>query len=159
MKTSNTLFLILSLFALILLLSGCMNNSAPQTLSISNTKGYEGVLVSGASSLVETSGYEEILVKGEDKANALIDLLNGEDLVEATEKELQEKTDELKEPGSYRMLLYNQPSANRTSEDIYILLFYKDGTIQVNQEGSSYFIANPPKDLLTQLKSDWNITF
>lgn len=67
MKTSNKLFLILSFFALILLLSGCMNASASQTLSISNTKGYEGVLVSGASSLVETSGYEEILVSGEDK--------------------------------------------------------------------------------------------
>lgn len=85
--------------------------------------------------------------------------MNGKELVEASEKELQERTDELEEPGSYRMLLYNEPSVKSTSEDIYLLLFHKDGAIQVNQEGSSYFIANPPKDLLTQLKSDWNITF
>lgn len=148
-----------SFFALILLLSGCMNASASQTLVINNTKGYEGVLVSGASSLVETSGYEEILISGEDTANALIDTLNGKELVEASEQELQERSYELEEPGSYRILLYNKPSVNYSSEDIYPLLFYKDGMIQVNQEGVSYLIVDPPKDLLTQLKAEWNITF
>lgn len=159
MKNSNRLSLVLSFFALILLLGGCMNANAAQTLTINSPEGYEGVLVSDASSLVETSGYEEMLVSGRDKANDLIALLNGKELIEATEQELQERTDELEEPGNYRMLLYNTPSVNSTSEDIFLILFYKDGTIQVNQEGISYFIVDPPKDLLTQLKSEWNITF
>ena len=159
MKTSNKLFLILSFFALILLLSGFMNASASQTLTINSSGGYEGVLISGASSLVETSGYEETLISGGDTAKALIDTLNGKELIEASDQELQERSDELEEPGSYRILLYNKPSVNHLSEDIYLLLFYKDGMIQVNQEGVSYFIIDPPKDLLTQLKVEWNITF
>lgn len=159
MKTSNTLIVSLSFFALILFLSGCINTSHSKTLKINNPENYEGILVSGASSLLETSGYEEILVSGEDKAGDLISVLNGEKLVAANEKELQEKIAELKEPGSYRVLLYNKPSIDSTSEDIYPILFYQDGTIQVNQEGISYFLTNPPKDLLIQLKSDWDINF
>lgn len=157
MKGSNTL--LLSFFALIFLLGGCMNASASPTLTISSSEGYEGVLVSGASSLVETSGYEEMLVSGKDKANDLIAVLNGKELVEANEKELQERTDELEVPGNYRMLLYNEPSVDSSNEDLYLLLFYKDGTIQVNQDGISYFIVDPPKDLLMQLKAEWSITF
>ncbi|MFD1032849.1 hypothetical protein [Metaplanococcus flavidus] len=159
MKTSNRLFLILSFFALILLLGGCMNANASQTLTINSPEGYEGVLVSEATSLVETGGYEEMLVNGKDKANDLIAVLNGKELIEATEQELQERMDELEEPGNYRLLLYNKPSVDSSSEDLYLLLFYKDGTIQVNQEGISYFIVDPPKDLLIQLKEEWDITF
>ncbi|MDQ0429313.1 hypothetical protein QOZ98_002141 [Planomicrobium stackebrandtii] len=159
MNSSNKLLLLLSFCLLILLLSGCMGDKASETLTINNIAGYEGVLVSGASSMVENSGYEETLVSGEGKANALIDILNGKELVEASEQELQDRRDDLEEPGNYRMLLYNEPSVNSTSEDFYLLLFYKDGTIQVNQEGNSYFIADPPKDLLSKLKSDWEITF
>lgn len=159
MKISNRLFLTLSFFALILLLGGCMNANASQTLTINSPKGYEGVLVSEATSLVETSGYEEMLVNGKDKANDLIAVLNGKELIEATEQQLQERTDEFEEPGNYRMFLYNKPSVNSTSEDIFLILFYKDGTIQVNQEGTSYFIVDPPEDLLIQLKEEWNIPF
>lgn len=159
MNSSNNLLLLLSFCLLLLLLSGCMGDKASETLAINNTAGYEGILVSGASSMVENSGYEETLVSGEGKANALIDILNGKELVEASEQELQDRSDDLEEPGSYRMLLYNEPSVNSTSEDLYLLLFYKDGTIQVYQEGKSYFIADPPKDLLSKLKSDWEITF
>jgi hypothetical protein len=159
MNTSNKLLLLLTFCLLLLLLSGCVGDQASETLAINNTEGYEGVLVSGASSLVENSGYEETLVSGEGKANALIDILNGKELVEASEQELEERMDDLEEPGSYRMLLYNEPSVNSTSEDMYLLLFYKDGTIQVNQEGNSYFIVDPPKDLLSRLISDWEITF
>ncbi len=159
MKTSNRLLLVVSFFALVLLLGGCMNANASQTLTIDSSKGYEGVLVSDTSSLVETSGYEELLVSGKDKANDLIAVLNEKELIEATEQELQERTDELEEPGNYRMLLYNKPSVNSTSEDIFLILFYKDGAIQVNQEELSYFVVDPPKDLLTQLKEEWNITF
>ena len=157
MKNLN--ILLLSFFALTLLLGGCMKASASPTLTINSSEGYDGVLVSGASSLVETSGYEEVLVNGKDKANDLIAVLNGKELVEANEKELQKRTDELEEPGNYRMLLYNEPSVDSSSEDLYLLLFYKDGTIQVNQEGISYFIVDPPKDLLTQLKAEWSIAF
>lgn len=159
MNVSKKLFLMLSLSALLIPLSGCMGGKSPETFTINNADGYEGVLVSGATSLVETSGYEEILVSGEDNVNALIDVLNGKGLVKASDEELQEKSKELEMPGSYRVLLYNKPSVNNSSEDIYPILFYKDGTIQVNQEGDTYFIENPPKDLLTQLISDWNITF
>ncbi len=159
MITLNKLRVILTGCVLLFLLSGCTGEKASETLAIHNEASYEGVLVSGASSLIETSEYEEVLVRGEGKANALIEILNGKELVEASEEELQERMDDLEEPGSYRMLLYNQPSVNSTSEDLYLLLFYKDGTIQVNQEGASYFIVDPPVDLLTQLKSDWNITF
>lgn len=159
MNTSNTLFLMISFGILFLLLSGCTNHKASETLAISTAEGYEGVLVSEASSMVETSGYEETFISGKDKANALIDVLNGKELVEASEKELQERADKLEEPGSYRILLYNKPSVNSRSDDIYPVLFYNDGTIQVDQEGVSYFIVNPPNDLLDQLKSDWNISF
>lgn len=159
MKPLNRSFLVLSFFAVILLLGGCLNANASQKLMINNPEGYEGVLVSETTSLVETSGYEEQLVRGKDKANDLIAVLNGKELTEATEGELQERTDELEEPGNYRILLYNKPSVNSTSEDIFLILFYKDGTIQVNQEGISYFLVDPPKELLTQLKSEWNITF
>lgn len=159
MNTLNKVHLILSICVLFLLVSGCTGEKASETLAINNEASYEGVLVSGASSLIETSGYEEVLVRGEGKANALIEILNGKELVEASEQELLERMDDLEEPGNYRMLLYNQPSVNSTSEDLYLLLFYIDGAIQVNQEGASYFIVDPPVDLLTQLKSDWNISF
>lgn len=159
MNALNKVHLILSICVLFLLLSGCTGEKASETLAINNEASYEGVLVSGASSLIETSGYEEVLVSGEGKANALIEILNGKELVEASEQEILERMDDLEEPGNYRMLLYNQPSVNNTSEDLYPLLFYKDGAIQVNQDGVSSFIVNPPADLLTQLKSDWNITF
>lgn len=159
MKASNKFILIFSFFALLLLLSGCINTSDSKTLAIENPEGYEGVLVSGASSLVETSSYEEVLVSGEEKANNLMDALNGKEPIEVSEDELEKRADDLKEPGSYRILLYNKPSVNSGSEDIFPILFYKDGTIQVDQEGVSYFIVNPPTDLLAQLKSDWKITF
>lgn len=151
--------LIPTFVVLLVLLSACTNANTQKTLMIDHPNGYEGVLVSGATSVIETSGYEEVLVNGEDKANELIDALNGSELVEASEEELESRTADLEAPGSYRMLLYNKPSVNSTSEDIYPILFYKDGTIQVNQEGTSYFIAEPPKDLLTKLKSDWDIVF
>lgn len=136
-----------------------MGGESAEIFNINNADGYEGILVSGATSLVETSGYEELLVSGEEKAIALIDVLNGEELVKANDEELQKKSKELEVPGSYRVLLYNKPSVNNSSEDIYPILFYKDGTIQVNQEGNTYFLKNPPKDLLAKLKSDWNISF
>ena len=144
---------------LLVLLSACTNANTQKTLMIDHPNSYEGVLVSGATSVIETSGYEEVLVNGEDKANELIDALNGSELVEASEEELESRTADLQAPGSYRVLLYNKPSVNSSSEDIYSILFYKDGTIQVNQEGTSYFIAEPTKDLLTKLKSDWDIAF
>lgn len=148
-----------SFVVLLVLLSACTNADTQKTLMIDHPTGYEGVLVSGATSVIETSGYEEVLVSGGNKANELIDALNGSELVEASENELESKTADLEAPGSYRMLLYNKPSVNSTGEDIYPILFYKDGTIQVNQEGTSYFIAEPPKDLLTKLKADWDIDF
>ncbi|MFP3323300.1 hypothetical protein R0K05_09325 [Planococcus sp. SIMBA_160] len=159
MKTSNRLFLFSSFFALVLLLVGCMNASASQTLTINSLDSYEGVLVSEASSVVKTDGYEEKFVSGKDKANDLMAILDGKELIEATEQELQERTDELEEPGNYRVLLYNKPSVNSTSQDMYLILFYEDGAIQVNQEASTYFIADPPEDLLNQLKRDWDIAF
>lgn len=159
MKNFNWLFLMLSFFSLIILLSGCTNASALQTLTINNEKGYEGVLVSESYSLVETTGYEEVLVNGEDKAEELISILNGTELTQVSEKEIQERAKQFEEPGNYRFLLYNKPSVNSSDGDIYPFLFYKDGTIQVSQEGISYFIVDPPKDLLTQLKKEWDITF
>ncbi|AQU79513.1 MULTISPECIES: hypothetical protein [Planococcus] len=159
MKAMNKLFLVFSPFVLFLLVSGCSNTNVSKTLVIENPKGYEGILVSDASSLVKTDGYEEVFVKSEDKANELIDLLNGKELFEPNEKEIQKRTATLEQSGSYRVLLYNKPSVNSKSEDILPFLFYQDGTIQVDKEGTSYFIKNPPKDLLTQLKTDWNIKF
>lgn len=144
---------------LLVLLSACTNADTQKTLMIDHPNGYEGVLVSGATSVIETSGYEEVLVSGGDKANELIDALNGSELVEASEEELESRTADLEAPGSYRMLLYNKPSVNSASEDIYPIFFYKDGTIQVNQEATPYFIADPPEDLLAKLKSDWAIAF
>lgn len=156
---SKKLFLVPSFFALILLVSGCTDADAAETLAIEHRGAYEGVLVSGDFSDSESNEYEEVLVSGEEKANYLIDTLNGTELVEASDKELQEKAGQLEAPGSYRMILYNMPSANSTDEHMYLIVFYQDGTIEVNQEGITYFVKNPPEDLLAQLKSDWNITF
>lgn len=37
-----------------------MNKDASQTLTVTNVQGYEGVIVSGGSSLIKTSDYEEV---------------------------------------------------------------------------------------------------
>ncbi|WP_239457189.1 LAGLIDADG family homing endonuclease [Planococcus versutus] len=39
------------------------------------------------------------------------------------------------------------------------IVFYADGTIQVTQNGRTYFAAGSSKELLRQLKSDWQIYF
>ncbi len=140
------------------LLGGCADTAASPEVSIDGPGSFEGVLVSEASSLVEQTGYEEVLVRGEDKADFLIEQLNGKELAKADKEELQQRSAELKEAGNYRMLLYNAPQANSPKE-IYPITLFEDGAIQLEQEGISYFVANPPEGLLAQLKEDWNITF
>ncbi len=159
MKPGNKLSLPVLFLALLLVLSGCAATSNSSKLVLDIPKEYEGVLVSDASSVVETSDYNEVLVNGKDEANRLIGFLNGKELVEPSDEELQKRMDRLEEPGSYRMLLYNEPDVNSMNESLYPILFYKDGTIQVDQKGVSYFIENSPKDLLSRLKVDWNIAF
>ncbi|ANU27043.1 hypothetical protein [Planococcus versutus] len=66
-------------------------------------------MVSEASSFGKTSDYEEVFVSGEEKAEELIDLLRDQHMVEVSTDEVQQKAAELEKPGSYRMLLYNQP--------------------------------------------------
>lgn len=53
-----------SFVVLLVLLSACTNTDTQKTLMIDHPTGYEGVLVSGATSVIETSGYEEVLVSG-----------------------------------------------------------------------------------------------
>ena len=160
MTTSANLSTIAFLWIIISLLAGCATvGESPETLAIEHRGEYEGVLVSSTYTSAKTAGYEETFIEGPEKADELIDRLNGEELIQASEAELQERADLLEQPGSYRMMLYNMPAANRTDEHMYLIHFYKDGTIQVYQEGKSYFIADPPKDLLSKLKSDWEITF
>ena len=158
MTTSANLSTIAFLWIIISLLAGCATvGESPETLAIEHRGEYEGVLVSSTYTSAKTAGYEETFIEGPEKADELIDRLNGEELIQASEAELQERADLLEQPGSYRMMLYNMPAANRTDEHMYLIHFYKDGTIQVDQEGITYFVCNPPEDLLSQLKQQWNI--
>ena len=160
MTTSANLSTIAFLWIIISLLAGCATvGESPETLAIEHRGEYEGVLVSSTYTSAKTAGYEETFIEGPEKADELIDRLNGEELIQASEAELQERADLLEQPGSYRMMLYNMPAANRTDEHMYLIHFYKDGTIQVDQEGITYFLYNPPEDLLAQLKQQWNISF
>lgn len=160
MRTSANLSTIAFLWIIISLLAGCATvGESPETLAIEHRGEYEGVLVSSTYTSAKTAGYEETFIEGPEKADELIDRLNGEELVQASEEELQERADLLEQPGSYRMMLYNMPAANRTDEHMYLIHFYKDGTIQVDQEGITYFVYDPPEDLLSQLKQQWNISF
>ncbi len=160
MRTSANLSTIAFLWIIISLLAGCATvGESPETLVMEHREEYEGVLVSSTYTSAKTAGYEETFIEGPEKADELIDRLNGEELIQASEAELQERADLLEQPGSYRMMLYNMPAANRTDEHMYLIHFYKDGTIQVDQEGITYFLYNPPEDLLAQLKQQWNISF
>ncbi|ANU16390.1 hypothetical protein BBI11_04660 [Planococcus maritimus] len=148
-------------FILILLslLAACAKDDGPETLTIEHRGGYEGVLVSSTYSSGQTAGYEETFIEGPEKADELIDRLNGTELIQASEAELQESEELLEQPGSYRMMLYNMPAADRMGDPTYLIHFYKDGTIQVHQEGVTYFLYDAPENLLEQLKQQWNISF
>ncbi|MEZ0481102.1 hypothetical protein [Planococcus sp. SSTMD024] len=144
---------------IITVLAGCSNEEGPETLAIEHRGEFEGVLVSSAYSTVQTAGYDETFIEGQDKADELIDQLNGKELVKATEAELQERADLLEQTGSYRMMLYNTPGVGNENQHLYSIIFYNDGAIQADQEGATYFLDNPPEDLLAQLKQQWNISF
>ncbi|MDN5709314.1 MAG: hypothetical protein L0G95_07725 [Planococcus sp. (in: firmicutes)] len=144
---------------IITVLAGCSNEEGPETLTIEHRGGFEGVLVSSIYSSVKTAGYEETFIEGQDKADELIDQLNGKELVKATEAELQERGELLEQTGSYRMMLYNTPGVGNENQHLYSIIFYNDGAIQADQEGTTYFLDNPPRDLLNQLKQQWNISF
>lgn len=148
-------------FILILLslLAACAKDDGPETLTIEHRGGYEGVLVSSTYSSGQTAGYEETFIEGPEKADELIDRLNGTELIQASEAELRESEELLEQPGSYRMMLYNMPAADRMDDPTYLIHFFKDGTIQVNQEGVTYFLYDAPENLLQQLKQQWNISF
>lgn len=160
MTTSANLSTIAFLWIIIFLLAGCGTvGESPEILAIDHRGEYEGVLVSSTYTSTQTAGYEETFIEGPEKADELIDRLNGEELIQATEAELQERADLLEQPGNYRMLLYNTPGVGNENQHMYLILFYKDGMIQVDQEGVTYFLYNPPEDLLSQLKQQWNISF
>lgn len=160
MKASAALSIMASLLTVIAILAGCGTvRESPETLAIEHRGDYEGVLVSSTYTSAKTAGYEETFIEGPEKADELIDLLNGTELVQASEAELQDREDLHEQPGSYRMMLYNMPAADRMDDHTYLIHFYKDGTIQVDQEGITYFLHNPPEDMLSQLKQQWNISF
>lgn len=160
MRTSANLSTIAFLLIILSLVAGCATvEESPKILSIEHRGEYEGVLVSSTYTSAKTAGYEETFIEGPEKADELIDRLNGEELIQASEAELQERADLLEQPGSYRMMLYNMPAADRMDDHMYLIHFYKDGTIQVDQEGITYFLYNPPEDLFSQLKQQWNISF
>lgn len=159
MRSSANLLTVPFIVILIFLLGACANDDGPETLEIEHRGGYEGVLVSSTYSSGQTAGYEETFIEGPEKADELIDRLNGTELIQASEAELQESEELLEQPGSYRMMLYNMPAADRMDDPTYLIHFYKDGTIQVNQEGVTYFLYDAPENLLEQLKQQWNISF
>ena len=159
MRSSTNLLTVPFIVILIFLLGACANDDGPETLEIEHRGGYEGVLVSSTYSSGQTAGYEETFIEGPEKADELIDRLNGTELIQASEAELQESEELLEQPGSYRMMLYNMPAADRMDDPTYLIHFYKDGTIQVNQEGVTYFLYDAPENLLEQLKQQWNISF
>ncbi|MBU9673757.1 hypothetical protein KQ939_09410 [Planococcus sp. CP5-4] len=160
MRTSAKLSTMAFLWIIISLLAGCATvGESPETLAIENRGEYEGVLVSSTYSSGQTAGYEETFIEGPEKADELIDRLNGKELIQASEAELQDRAEQLEQPGSYRMMLYNMPAADRMDDHMYLIHFYKDGTIQVDQEGVTYFLCDAPEDLLSQLKQQWNISF
>ncbi|KYG58409.1 hypothetical protein [Planococcus maritimus] len=159
MRSSANLLTVPFIVILIFLLGACTNDDGPETLEIEHRGGYEGVLVSSTYSSGQTAGYEETFIEGPEKADELIDRLNGTELIQASEAELQESEELLEQPGSYRMMLYNMPAADRMDDPTYLIHFYKDGTIQVNQEGVTYFLYDAPENLLEQLKQQWNISF
>lgn len=162
MKKITPAVLIFIPLILLFLLSACGQRNEDELLTFDSSASYEGVLVSEASSFVNTSGYEEVFVSGEEKAEELIDLLRGQDMVEVSTDDVQQKAAELEKPGSYWMMLYNQPranSSNASNEEVNPIIFYADGTIQVTQNGRTYFATDFSKELLRQLKSDWHINF
>lgn len=145
--------------ALILMLDGCYASDATQEVVLHNSRIYEGLLISNTVGFKDTAGYAEMLIQDTETIHHFVKEMNGEAIIPAIDENMVERKKDLKEPGSYRVLLFDSSSSSTRAEQLHYFLFYKDGQVQVNQLGNTYFLENPNPELLSELINEWDIDF
>lgn len=145
--------------ALILTLDGCSSSDATLEVVLNNPQLYEGLLISNTVGFKDTAGYAEKLIKDTETIHRFVEEMNGQAIVPVIDEDMMKRKKDLKEPGSYRVLLFDSSSSSTRAEQLHYFLFYKDGQVQVSQLGKTYFLENPNPDLLSEIISEWDIDF